>query len=167
MITFLAAMVFVFFDKTNLATKVALGAILGVLVFLIVILLYMEWENDAPSTGLGICWRDFVKYFKGFKKQGEEKQSGVNAPDDKSMSEKVVDEDSKSIASSGMQIHVVDESPIDESSSVFSGSGKKRRPSLWLTFSRKTGSRRGTMDSDQTLPVHQSPVIVSEPLNRM
>ena len=54
MISFLAAMVFVFFDKTNLATKVTLGAILGVLLVMIAALLYLEWDNAAPWSGFGI-----------------------------------------------------------------------------------------------------------------
>lgn len=64
MISFLIAMVFVFFDKTNLATKVTLGAILGVLFIMIAALLYTEWDNAAPWSGFGIFIAELKKYVK-------------------------------------------------------------------------------------------------------
>lgn len=50
MITFLAALTYVFFDRTNTPTKIALGIVLGLLFAIVGLLLYLEREGTV-STG--------------------------------------------------------------------------------------------------------------------
>ncbi|GJE96879.1 hypothetical protein PsYK624_130870 [Phanerochaete sordida] len=50
MITFLAAMMAVFFDHTALATRIALGVLLLLLLLVLVLLLYLESEGTIRST---------------------------------------------------------------------------------------------------------------------
>lgn len=146
MITFLAAMVFVFFDKTNLATQIALGAILGVLALLIVILLYMEWEGQSPLAGLRECWSSWIHYVQSYRQRRTERKSSIAESD---VAAKVIDDDAKSCASTQIEVKVISPTDTEDSESSFG----KISPSRWWG-SRKSSTRRDTMDSDQTLPVH-------------
>lgn len=50
MLTFLAAMMAVFFDDTALATRVALGVLFGLISMVLVLLLYLEAEGTARGA---------------------------------------------------------------------------------------------------------------------
>lgn len=150
MITFLAAMVFVFFDKTNLATQIALGAILAVLALLIVILLYMEWEGQSPLAGFRECWTSWLQYVKTFRERRREKKSSIDESDPDTVAkatEKVIEDDAKSAASTEIEVKVISPTGTDDSGS----SAGRGSPSRW--WSRQSSVRRDTMDSDETLPV--------------
>ena len=47
MLTFLAALMIVFFWRTTLPTRIALGTILFVLIFTTVLLLWLDWNSHA------------------------------------------------------------------------------------------------------------------------
>lgn len=171
MLSFLAAMVFVFFDKTNMVTKITLGALLGVLVFLIVVLLYMEWDGGSPRSGLFIFRKDlhtyiYTKYFQRSVKKspgadgpkagaaGKDGDSDVGTSTSAHVS---IDFESASSTdvSSPPSVHSTNEKDNDatsnkalsmSSTSDSESSLKKRR---WLP--QWTLTRRGTMDSDTTL----------------
>jgi hypothetical protein len=49
MLTFLAALMCVFFDDTNLATMVSLGIVVGLLFITVVLLLYLEGEGTVAG----------------------------------------------------------------------------------------------------------------------
>ena len=50
MITFLAALAFICFWDTSLATRVSVGSFLFLMFVLVVILLYLDWEGHANDN---------------------------------------------------------------------------------------------------------------------
>lgn len=154
MISFLAAMVFVFFDKTNLATKVTLGAILGVLLVMIAALLYLEWDNAAPWSGFGIFLAELKKYVK-LPLERLKKPTRHDSEGDEGEIAIDVETDSTTVATSEPSLR----SP-DENESVSSWPQKLRRSmssattlepkrwwaSRWWIFRRR---ERTTMDATE------------------
>ena len=63
MITFLAALVFVFFDDTSVATRVSLGVVLGLLLSMVGLLLYLEREGTISNEGSYFRhWQAFLRW---------------------------------------------------------------------------------------------------------
>ncbi|KIP12134.1 hypothetical protein PHLGIDRAFT_113920 [Phlebiopsis gigantea 11061_1 CR5-6] len=61
MLTFLAAMMFVFFDDTSAATRISVGVVLAVLGVMIALLLYLERESTISGEG------SYIRLFNFFR----------------------------------------------------------------------------------------------------
>lgn len=81
MLTFLAAMMFVFFDNTDAPTKISLSVVLGILGVMIIMLLYLERENTVSGEGSYTLLFTFLKkninswWSKRQRKQDEQKKT--------------------------------------------------------------------------------------------
>ena len=89
MLTFLAAMMFVFFDDTSTATRISVGVVLAILGVMIALLLYLERESTISGEGsyirLFTFFRDTLKSWGARLKPSKPEQS------EKEEEEKVVE----------------------------------------------------------------------------
>ncbi|GJE96878.1 hypothetical protein PsYK624_130860 [Phanerochaete sordida] len=69
MITFLAAMMVVFFDKAPLGTRITLGVLLGLMLLVLVLLLYLDSDSSFPGAFniLGLAKEICSKVAPGWK----------------------------------------------------------------------------------------------------
>lgn len=78
MLTFLAAMMAVFFDGTNSATRIAISSVLLVLLVMIALLLYLERDNtvsgDSGSPYMRL-FRFFSDMIRSWRDRGEEQKA--------------------------------------------------------------------------------------------
>lgn len=81
-LTFLAALMFIFFDRTNFATSLSLGIVVGLLFVTVLLLLYLEGEGtvsgeESTYTRLyAACIRWLRMLWKGEQKE-EDVATGV------------------------------------------------------------------------------------------
>lgn len=167
MICFFAAMVFVFFDGTSLATKATLGIILGLLFTMIVTLLYLEWDNAAPRSGFGIFWTEMKKYVCWPAKQlrtlprrdsdGDRATSATPCDSDGSKNSSSVVLEVESTATSISDAHSRDgkESALELVQATGPTTGRWRP--RWWRFGSGDGTPRDSADMTSelaTLPMH-------------
>jgi hypothetical protein len=74
MLTFLAALIYVFFAETSVATRAALGVVFGFLIVAVGLLLYLEREGTVSNEALfSQPWQLFLKWVQDtFSRQAKE-----------------------------------------------------------------------------------------------
>lgn len=150
-IVFLASLMYTCLNRSNLATQITLGAVLGILAVLLGLLLYMEWQNDdkSPIKGFSLFSGECMKYFGSFKLfRRKHRAEKADEDVDEEMDEKVglddehTEKDSKRNFESSSSCIKVGTSDT---------AGRRRGLKLWPWGSKAGLSRTRTRESDMTV----------------
>ena len=69
MLTFLVALMFVFFEDTSVATKIAMGVVTGFLGVTVLLLLYLESEGTITETEFPRVWSLLVEKIHAWRRR--------------------------------------------------------------------------------------------------
>lgn len=141
---FLASLMYTCLNRSNIATQITLGAVLGILAVLLGLLLYMEWQNDdkSPIKGFNLFSGECMKYFGSFK-LFRRKQRAEKADEDveEEMDDEHTEKDTKRNSESSSSCIKVGTSDT---------AGRRRGLKLWPWGSQAGMSRTRTRESDIT-----------------